>query len=301
MDRQTTTSELSLVRNFQASTGLSRFIKRPDKFLAKLTSHLVLLFFTIVIVYPVFWMFLASFKASSELINNLWGWPGSLQWANYIAAWDLARLDYALFNSVVISVAVVILVVMLSALAGYAFSRFRFPYDTAIFLTFIFTMLAPTPFIPLYVMLVKMGLTDSRLGLILPLVAGGIPLSIFIFRAFFQSIPRELLDAAKVDGCNEFNAFLRVVVPISGPAVATVAILQFVGAWNEYLLPLVLIRSPEMRTLPLAIQVFFREWRQVDWPQVFAALSIGSLPMIIIYIILQRRFIQGLTAGAIKE
>ncbi len=151
----------------------------------------------------------------------------------------------------------------------------RFRGSLAIFLLFVFTMHAPVPIIPLYVMLVKMGLTDSRIGLVLPMVAGSLPLSIFIFRAFFQSIPGELMDAAKVDGCNEFTGFLRVVVPISGPAIATVAILEFVGAWNQYFLALVLLRSTEMRTIPLAIQVFFYAWGRTEWEQVFAALTIG--------------------------
>lgn len=147
-------------------------------------------------------------------------------------------------------------------------------------------------------MLVKMGLTDSRIGLILPMVAGGLPLSIFIFQAFFRSIPRELLDAAKVDGCTELSAFGRVVLPISGPAIATVAILEFVGAWNQYFL--VLLRSAEMRTIPLAIQVFFYDFGRTEWEQVFAALSIATIPVVVLYIIMQRQFIEGLTAGAVK-
>ena len=110
-----------------------------------------------------------------------------------------------------------------------------------------------------------MGLTDSRIGLILPMVAGSLPLSIFIFQGLLPVDPRELMDAAKVDGCTEFSAFLRVVVPISGPAIATVAILEFVGAWNQYFLALVLLRSPEMRTIPLAIQVFFYAWGRTEW------------------------------------
>jgi raffinose/stachyose/melibiose transport system permease protein len=209
-------------------------------------------------------------------------------------------LGYALLNSVIVSVGTVLVVTTLAALAGFAFAKFSFRFALTIFLIFVFTMHAPAPVIPLYVMLVKLGLTDSRIGLILPMAAGGIPLAIFIFRAYFQSMPRELLDAAKVDGCTEFVAFLRVVLPISGPALATVAILQFVGAWNEYFLALILVRSAEMRTIPLAIQVFFYAWGRTEWEQVFAALSIGSLPMILLYIIMQRQFIQGLTAGSLK-
>ena len=273
---------------------------RADRAVVWVSSQLILLFFTVLIVYPVIWMVLASFKTNTEVVTNIWGLPSQLHWENYTEAWRAANLGYALFNSVVTSVGTVALVVILAAIAAYAFARMRFRGSLAIFLLFVFTMHAPVPIIPLYVMLVKMGLTDSRIGLVLPMVAGSLPLSIFIFRAFFQSIPGELMDAAKVDGCNEFTAFLRVVVPISGPAIATVAILEFVGAWNQYFLALVLLRSPEMRTIPLAIQVFFYAWGRTDWEQVFAALTIGSLPIILLYIIMQRQFIQGLTAGSVK-
>ncbi len=268
--------------------------------LEKLASHLALLFFTVVIVYPVAWMILASFKTPEDLVTNIWGLPQSLNWENYARAWRTARLGNALFNSFFVSLMVVLLVVAIAAHAGYALAKFRMRFSTAIFLLFVLTMQAPVPVIPLYVMLVRMQLTDSRLGLILPMVAGGLPLAIFIFRAFFLSMPRELEEAAVVDGATRWGAFRRVVMPISTPAVATVAILQFLGAWNEYFLALILIRSPEMRTVPLAIQVFFYSFGRSEWTQVFAALTVGSLPMILIYVIMQRQFIQGLTSGAIK-
>jgi len=280
--------------------GVSARSVKIDRFLVELGSHVILLVFTLIVVYPVIWMILASLKTRAEITTNIWGLPRSLALQNYSAAWQAAKLGYALFNSVVVSTSVVILVTCLAALAGFAFAKFQFRFALGIFLLFVFTMHAPVPIIPLYVMLVKMHLTDSRLGLILPMVAGGLPLSMFIFRGFFQSIPRELLDAAKVDGCTDLMAFLRVVVPISGPAFATVAILQFVGAWNEYFLALILIRSPEMQTIPLAVQVFFYAQGRTYWEQVFAALSIASLPIILLYVIMQRQFIQGLTAGAVK-
>jgi raffinose/stachyose/melibiose transport system permease protein len=273
---------------------------RLERNLMALGSHLILLFFTVVIIYPVIWMLFASFKSKSEIVDNIWGPPQTLAWQNYVSAWQSADLGYALFNSVVTSVGAVVLVIILASLAGYAFAKLQFRFATLIFLTLIFTMHAPAPIIPLYIMLVKLGLTDSRIGLVLPMVTGGLPLAIFIFRAFFQSIPGELLDAAKVDGCTELSAFWRVVTPISGPAIATVAILEFVGAWNQYFLALVLLRSAEMRTIPLAIQVFFYAWGRTEWELVFAALCIGSLPMILLYIMMQRQFIQGLTAGSIK-
>jgi raffinose/stachyose/melibiose transport system permease protein len=273
---------------------------RLDEWLTKGASHVILALFTIAIVYPVVWMLLASLKSNTEIVTNVWGLPQAPAFENYRLAWETAKLGNALFNSVFVSLCTVLLVSSLAALAAFAFARLRFRCATLIFLLFVFTMQAPVPVIPLYVMLVKLHMTDSYAGLILPSVAGGLPLSIFIFRAFFQSIPGELMEAAKVDGCTDFSAFLRVVVPISGPAIATVSILQFVGTWNDFFLPMILVRTPEMRTIPLAIQVFFYAWGRTEWAQVFAALSVGSLPMIILYIIMQRQFIQGLTAGAIK-
>jgi raffinose/stachyose/melibiose transport system permease protein len=283
----------SWVANLGAST-------RVERLLVMLFSQVALIFFTLLILYPVLWMVFASFKTKTEIVDNVWGLPQSLQWQNYVSAWESAKLGYAPANSIITSLSAVILVALLAALAGFAFAKLRVPGLNILFLTMIFTMHAPAPIIPLYVLLVRLGMTDSRIGLILPMVAGGLPLAIFIFRAFFQSIPTELLDAARVDGCTDLGAFARVVLPISSPAIATVAILEFVGAWNEYFLALVLLRSEEMRTVPLAIQVFFYAWGRTEWQQVFAALVIASLPMIVLYILLQRQFIQGLTAGSIK-
>ena len=284
----------------QMSVAVPQSTMRARQRLEKLASHLILALFSLVIVYPVAWMVFASFKTPEELVTNIWGLPGSLVWENYVKAWQAARLGNALFNSVFVSLMVVLLVVAFAAPAGYALAKFTFRFATAIFLLFVVTMQAPVPVIPLYVMLVRMHLTDSYFGLILPMVAGGLPLAIFIFRAFFLTIPRELEEAAVVDGSTRWGAFRRVVLPISTPAIATVSILQFLGAWNEYFLALILIRSPERRTIPLAVQVFFYSFGRSEWTQVFAALTIGSLPMIIVYILMQRQFIQGLTSGAVK-
>ena len=263
-------------------------------------NHAVLLLFTVIIIYPVVWMVLASLKTPGEFVSNVWGIPTVLDIENYSRAWELANLGRSLLNSLIVSLGTVLLVVALSSVAGYAFAKFRFRFSAVILLVMIFTMQAPTPVIPFYVLFVRLGLTDSYAGLILGIASGSLPLSIFIFQAFFRSIPNELREAAKIDGCSEYTAFLRVVMPISGPAVATVAILTFVGAWNEYFLPLLLVRSPEFRPLTLAVQVFFFQYGRVEWTDVFAALSIASVPMIVLYVLLQRWFIQGLTSGSIK-
>jgi raffinose/stachyose/melibiose transport system permease protein len=232
--------------------------------------------------------------------TNLLGFPHHLQFINWTNAWNKAQLGVALSNSIFVSLSVVVLVVLLSSMAGFSLARFKFKFATLIFLIFVLTMQAPVPIIALYVVAVKLKLTNTYWGLILPSVAGGLPLSIFIFRASFLSIPSEIMDAAKVDGCSNLAMFFKVIMPISGPAVATVAILQFMGAWNDYVLPLIMIRTPELRTLPLAIQVFFNQFGQVTWPEVFSALTIGTIPMLVLYVIMQKQFIQGLTSGAVK-
>jgi raffinose/stachyose/melibiose transport system permease protein len=299
MDKINLVRQASLAQEDQADP-FNKLTVQISKLLPALLRHAILIFFTAIILYPVLWMIFASFKTPGEVISNVWGLPSALNLDSYVSAWARARLGSALVNSLFVSVGTVVLVVTLSSIAGYAFAKFQFRFRVLLLLMFIFTMQAPTPVIPLYVLFVKLGLTDSYLGLILGTAAGGIPLSIFIFQAYFQSIPSELREAAKIDGCSELAAFLRVVMPISGPAVATVAILQFVGAWNDFFLSLLLIRSPEMRTVPLALQVFFYEFGRVEWNSVFAALSIGTVPMCILYLVLQRWFIQGLTAGSLK-
>src|SRR5215831_11613502 len=268
--------------------------------LARIISHLILAFFAVVVGYPVLWMFLASFKSGAELTGNPWGLPANLALANYTTAWEAGALGSALRNSVIVAVSTVILVLAIAMPAGFALARFRLRFSVAIFLLFILTMQAPVPIIPLYILIVKLNLIDKLPGLILPTVANGLPLSIFIFRAFFRQIPSELLDAAAVDGTTRLGAFLRIVLPISTPAIATVSILQFLGAWNDFFNPLVLLHSPANRTLPVAIQAFSFTFGRTNWEQVFAALSIASIPMVIVYLLLQRWFIEGLTSGAVK-
>jgi len=283
-------------------TGVKRLSSSMqfNKTLTSIGSHAILIFFTVIIVYPVLWMVMTSFKTNDEVVTNIWGFPRIIQWSNYTNAWVQANLGSAMINSTIVSLFTLIIVIGFGSVAAYALARFTSPWMTVILLIFVFTMQTPTPIIPLYVLVAKLHLTNTQAGLILVLAASGLPLAIFIFRAFFQGIPPELMDAANVDGCTDLQAFLWVVLPISGPAIATVGILQFVGTWNEYFLPLLLIRKPEMRTIPLAIQVFFYNWGRTEWAYVFASLSIATIPIIIIYVFLARQFIQGLTAGALK-
>lgn len=257
--------------------------------------------FTAVVGYPVLWMVLHSFKTKFEMYSNVWGLPQQLYFENYVQAWRIARFGTYILNSVVVSLGTVAVVLVAASLAAYAFSKFAFAGNRALFYLFVFTLIVPhqVTIIPLYAVVVGLGLSNTYLALILPYAAGGLPLSIFLLRAFFDSVPREIEEAARVDGCSDLAAFLRVVLPVSGPGLATVTILQFLGAWNEFLLALIFIRNASLRTIPLGLQAFFFEYA-VEWGYLFAALSMATVPMVIVYVLMQRQFIQGLTAGAVK-
>jgi len=273
---------------------------RGERIILNLTSHGILIFFTILVVFPVVWMVLASFKSRGELTSNVWGLPQVFTLDNYASAWEAAHLGTALLNSIIVASVTTLLVLILAMLGGYALARFKLRFTVAIFLLFVLTMQAPVPIIPLYVMIAKIGLMDTLAGLILPTIASGLPLAIFIFRAFFRQLPGELVEAAIVDGATQWTAFWRIVVPVSTPAIATVTILQFLATWNDFVNPLILLHSAARQTLPIALQAFSYTFGRTVWEQVFAALTMGSVPVIIIYLLMQRWFIQGLTSGAIK-
>lgn len=286
-----------------ARTAVTR-TRRPwqaGRLAVDLLRYGLLSLFTAIVGYPVLWMILHSFKSKFEMYSNVWGLPERFFWENYVQAWRISKMGNYIANSAIVSLGTVVVVLVTASLAAYAFSKFRFHGSRFLFYLFVFTLIVPSQvtIIPLYAVVSSLRLTNTYLALILPYAAGGLPLSIFLLRAFFDTVPRELEEAARVDGCSDFAAFWRIVLPISGPGLATVTILQFINAWNEFLLALIFIRNAELRTIPLGLQAFFFEYA-VEWGYLFAALSMATVPIIIVYVLMQRHFIQGLTAGAVK-
>jgi raffinose/stachyose/melibiose transport system permease protein len=267
--------------------------------LARAFAYAMLTLFTLGVVYPLVAVVFDSLKSQNEFFANPWGWLLHPDLENYSYAWTQAHIPLFMVNSTIVAGATALLTLVLSAAAGYAFARFRFPGRRALFLPFVMLLIVPAPvsIIPLYVIVSNLHLMDSYLALILPYTAGGLPFSIYLLRAFFASIPRELIDAARIDGCSELSAFLRVVIPISRAGLATVAILTFVAAWNEFFLALLFIHNPDLLTLPLGLQTFFFQYH-VQWPYYFAGLSTAIIPIVIVYLALQRQLISGMTAGA---
>jgi ABC-type glycerol-3-phosphate transport system permease component len=267
----------------------------------RLATYVVLLVFTFAVGFPLVAMVFDSFKTQYQIYADPWGFPPSIIWDNWDYAWNAAQIPRFIGNSAIVAAGTVSLTLLLASMAAYGFSAFRFRGGRALFYMFVLLLIVPVPvgIIPLYVIVVRLHLIDTYLALILPYTAGSLPLSIFLLRQFFQSVPQELTDAARIDGCTHWTAFWRIIIPISKPGLATVTILTFIGSWNEFFLALIFIRNPNLMTLPLGLQTFFYQYR-VEWNYLFAALSMAVIPIVAVYLAMQRQFISGLTAGAVR-
>jgi raffinose/stachyose/melibiose transport system permease protein len=264
-------------------------------------TYFVLAALALVTLYPLAWMFFGSLKTTGEFYGNVWGPPAAPQFANYAAAWAAGDLGVKIVNSVIVTAGTLIVTVPLATLAAYAIARLRFPGRRALFYLFLFGIAVPqgVTAIPTLTVVLSLGLLNTQAGLVLVLAAQALSLQIFLMQAFFRSLPRELEEAAMIDGCSPLGAFARVIVPLTRPALATQTVIVGVGAWNEYFLTSILIRSQDLQTLPVGLVNFSGRY-STNYPDLFAALTIGALPMLILFVLAQRQFISGLTAGAVK-
>ena len=254
------------------------------------------------VAYPFLVLLYGSLKSEADFLANPLSVPTVPHFENYVYAWNAAQIPKYTVNSAIVASATVFLTLTLAATASYGLSQFRFRGGRLIYLSFILLLTIPVQIyiIPLYIIVVKMRLADNYLGLILPYTAGSLPLAVFLFRTYFDALPTDLIDAARIDGCNHLRAFIHVILPLARPIIATVCIFTFVGAWNEFFLALVFIHDPNLATLPLGLQAFFVNQYQTQFPQLFATLVVSIGPIVVVYLLLQRHFIAGLTAGAVR-
>jgi raffinose/stachyose/melibiose transport system permease protein len=260
-----------------------------------------LLAVAVAIIVPIAYAFIGGFRTTGAIRNNPAGLPDPWNLEHYEAALTGGAYWQQLFNSIVIALLTVIVVVTVSALAAYVFARFQFPGREALFTLFAIGLLFPAAvaILPLYILLRTVGLLDNPLGVALPQAAFGIPLTIIILRPFFRSIPAELEDAAAIDGCSRFGFFWRVLLPLSRPALATVSILALVGSWNSFLLPLLILGGQDQWTLPLGVLNFSTQYSQ-DVAAVLAYAALSMVPALLFYAFAERQLIGGLTSGAVK-
>jgi ABC-type glycerol-3-phosphate transport system permease component len=260
------------------------------------------------LVFPMIWVAYSSLKADDAIFRDTFALPaaGDLQFVNYSRAWGGAHFGGYFLNSAVVTCTSVALIVSLGAMAAYALARFSHPAGRVVFGMMMagLTIPAQLAVVPLFFELRSLGLLNSRTGLILVYTANGLPFAIFILAGYFRSLPRSLYEAAVVDGCGEFSAFWRVLMPLARPGLVTVAIFQFIGVWREYFYAFMLVggdTAGSARTLPLGLAnlSIVAEYR-TQYGMLFAGIVLVTLPILIVYLALQRQIERGIAAGALK-
>lgn len=255
-----------------------------------------------VVVIPLLLTAFGGFKTVGELRTNAFGLPYEWRYMNYVDILLSQRYWMQMWNSLVIALLTVFLTVVCGAMAAFVFAHVKF-FGSKFLLNYLLLGLmfpAATAILPLFIRIRDLGLIDTYMGVVLPQVAFGLAVSILLFRNYFRNLPRELFDAAFVDGCGYIRYFWYITLPLSRPILATVGIIAFVGSWNSYILPLILLNSEDMYPWPLGMMVYQGEFA-TEWQLVLAFITLTILPTIIAFFAAQRHIIAGLTAGAVKQ
>lgn len=267
-------------------------------------AHAVLAAWCLFSIFFIAWILLASLKRTRELFSAPWEFPSTPVWGNYVKAWVTSHFDSYLINSLTVVSFSVFFILLISVPAAYVLARAKFRGRETLTNFLVFGMGVPYPllFVPLVVMITALRLGDTLVGLTLVYVALSLPFTIFVLIGFFSSLPQEIESAAIVDGCSDFQIFRLVMLPMAMPGIATAAILNFVGLWNEYQLSLVLINSPENRTLSLGIYALISsmQYSGGDWPGLFAGIAIVMVPTLLVFAFASEKMISGMTMGGVK-
>ncbi len=282
-------------------------LKREGKGVATtifdLLIRLVLIIYSIIVVYPVVWTILSSFKTNQEFYTSAWALPQGFYIDNYINAWHTAKIGTYFINSVIVVAITVALTLVLCATTAYVLARFKFKGNTLIQTLYMSGLYVPTilGIVPIFLLLVSLRMLDTWRGLIIIYTVFSLPFSVFVLIAFYKTIPNELSDAARIDGCSEYGTFWRIMFPISKTGLITVSIFNYIWVWNDYLFGMTFITNDLKRTLPVGL-VRLTETLQfkTEWGSLFAGLVIIMAPSIIVYALFQQQLTKGLTAGSIK-
>jgi raffinose/stachyose/melibiose transport system permease protein len=252
-------------------------------------------------LFPVVVMVLSAFKPTMEIFTTPFSLPAVLHLENFVRVWGGTNLPQYLLNSVVVTGASIALTLAFGTMAAYALARYRFPGNEFLYLFFLAGLMIPLKLavIPLFIQLTRMGLIDSRLGLVLVYTAMSLPSAVFILTGFLRALPGELEQSARIDGASEARILWSIMLPLARPAMVIAGIHNAVPIWNDFFFPLVFITTDDLKTLPQGLTVFMGEYTN-DWGVLFAGLTLTALPMTLVYIVLSRQFIAGLTHGAVK-
>ena len=280
-----------------------RFCHRRQwrKIAREIVWHAVMLLVSAVVLLPIIMVVLGSFKSVPEFFDRPYGLPQAFDPFNYVKAWDEANLQRATLNSLIATVFGVAISTVLACLAAYGLARYSFPLRMPLRLMFVGGLVVPVQLIiiPIFVIFREIGLLGSIWSLVLVYSVFGIPLAVLVMTGFFQALPRDLEEAARIDGASHLEIFWRIMLPLTRPALAAVVILNGVWMWNDFFLGLVLLTREESQTLPVGI-MSFRGAYSTEWGLIFASVCISVAPVVVAYLLLSRQFIAGLTAGSVK-
>jgi raffinose/stachyose/melibiose transport system permease protein len=276
---------------------------------AYIVTRFVVIVGVLVIVFPLFWIFTLSLKLPNEVFEaHFILIPKHITFKNYPAALNYAKMYFKIgfprmyLNSFIISAATIVLTLFMSLLAGFALSDFRFRGSSAVISLILASFMIPTQvmLIPLFVFFKKIHILNTYLAVVIPYTLFTVPIAVLIFKSFFSEIPRELKEAAIIDGANNFSYFLRVAIPIAKPAIATCIIYSFTLVWNEFLLALVFLGKDKLKPLPVAISNIAGGQYIVPYNIFTASMMICIIPILIVFLWLQKWFLRGVTMGALK-
>jgi len=272
---------------------------------SRIVMNVILLGWTVAVLYPLLWTLLGALKDNQQfMLKKPWALPDfPLLWSNFSYVWEKYGFHSFFLNSAIVTAGSIILALGLSATTAYILGRFRFRGSKILYYVYLSAMMIPMilGLIPLFFLLNDLGLTNSLPGLILVYAANTLPFGIFVLVSFFQQLPKELEEAAFIDGAGYVKTFTNVMLPLARSGLVTVSIMNGLNIWNEYIMGSVFINKPEMYTLPVGIAVMQSEMQyRTEWGPLFAALFISIVPVIVLYMLFQRQIAEGVTAGAIK-
>ncbi|MBU4343291.1 MAG: carbohydrate ABC transporter permease [Candidatus Omnitrophica bacterium] len=271
-----------------------------ERFAKDTLTHIFLIAVAVTCIFPLLWMVGSSLKTQQTVFSDMSIIPRNPVWSNFYHAWIQGGFGMYFFNSVLYTVTVVIGIVLVSSLAAYAFSRLQFPGKNIIFYMFLAAMMIPLPgsFVPLYVLMTKLHLVNTRIGYILCMINVGLSFSIYLLKTFFDKMPPALEDAARIDGCSKLGIWWNVALPLARPAIAVIIIFNSLNVWNEYILATLIFSSKSLMPLQRGLMIFQGTYI-TQYPLLMAGMTITVLPIILVYLFMQKHIIKGITAGAI--
>jgi len=263
--------------------------------------YVILIIYSMSIFYPIFLMIITSLKENREIFTRPYSLPQSFNLDSYMYLFKISNYLIYFRNSIIITLTSLLIILALSSLISYVLAKYRFIGSRFLYFYFIAGLIIPIKLGTIGIIKIMLGLHvfDTLVALIIVYVAMGIPFGVFILTDFIRLIPEELSNSARIDGCSEPEIFFRIILPLIRPALAAVAIINFIPIWNDFWFPLLLVRTDNVKTIPLATALLYGQY-ETNFGLIFSVLVAASLPVIIFYLIMSRQFIKGLSSGALK-